>query len=88
MRKYRDQARELAVKAAREKAEALARALGQDIGRAQQIEEVPDMNYQFSGGMLSNSSYESSAPAKVAGPSMAAGQKTISASVTVQFELN
>src|SRR5262245_10301456 len=37
MRKYRDQARDLAVKAAREKAAALARALGQDIGRAQAI---------------------------------------------------
>jgi uncharacterized protein YggE len=31
------QARELAVKAAREKAEALARALGQGIGKAQSI---------------------------------------------------
>jgi uncharacterized protein YggE len=42
LRKYRDQARDLAVKAAREKAGALAKALGQEIGRAQSIEEVPE----------------------------------------------
>lgn len=87
LRKYRDQARDLAVKAAREKAEALAQALGQDIGKAQSIEEVPESSYQFS-GLLANASAEDSSRAKVAGPSLAAGQKTISASVTVQFELN
>ncbi len=37
LRKYRDQAREMAVKAAREKAEALAKALGQSIGKAYSI---------------------------------------------------
>ena len=44
LRKYRDQARDLAVKAAREKAEALAKALGQEIGKAYSIEEVPETN--------------------------------------------
>jgi uncharacterized protein len=87
MRKYRDQARELAVKAAREKAEALARALGQDIGRAQQIEETTD-SFRLYSLPMANTSYERSAPAAAAGPSLAAGQKTISASVTVQFDLN
>jgi len=86
MRKYRDQARELAVRAAREKAEALAKALGQDIGRAQQIEEA-DLSYRY-GGLMANTAFEYEAPAKSRGPSLAAGQKTISASVTVQFELN
>jgi uncharacterized protein len=85
MRKYRDQARDLAVKAAREKAEALAKALGQDIGRAQQAEEVPDYGYRSA---TANTVYESEAPATRARPSLAAGQKTISASVTVQFDLN
>jgi uncharacterized protein YggE len=46
LRKYRDQARDLAVKAAREKAQALAAALGQGIGKAQSIEEVPESEYQ------------------------------------------
>ena len=88
LRKYRDQARNLAVKAAREKAGALAQALGQEIGKAQQVEEVPEVNYQYSGGMLSNSVSEGESRARAAGPSLAAGQKTISASVTVQFDLN
>jgi uncharacterized protein len=88
LRKYRDQARGLAVRAAREKAEALAKALGQDIGRAQSIEEVPELTYQYSGGLMANERSEDSSPAKVAGPSIAPGQKTISASVTVAFELN
>lgn len=86
LRKYRDQARSEAVKAAREKAGALAKALGQDIGKAQSIEEVPD--YGFSAGLLANTSFENSSRDKVAAPSIAAGQKTISASVTVSFELN
>jgi uncharacterized protein YggE len=86
LRKYRDQARDLAVKAAREKAEALAKALGQDIGKAHSIEEVPD--YQNSAGLLANASYEYAPRDKAAGPSIAVGQKTVSASVTVAFELN
>jgi len=88
MRKYRDQARELAVKAAREKAQALAQALGQNIGKAQTIEEAPE--YQYAAlGMLANESYEY-APTKTRtrGPAIAAGQRTVSASVTVAFELN
>lgn len=88
MRKYRDQARDLAVKAAREKAEALAKALGQDIGKARSIEEVPETNYLNAAGMLANESREAPARGTDAGPAIAAGQKTISASVTVQFELN
>jgi uncharacterized protein YggE len=85
LRKYRDQARELAVKAAREKAEALAKALGQDIGRAQQVEEVPDYGYR---SLSANTFSENEAPATRVRPTLAAGQKTISASVTVQFDLN
>lgn len=87
MRKYRDQARDLAVKAAREKAEALAKALGQDIGKAQSIEEVPETNYGYS-RYVANFSGNETPRAKAVGPSIAAGQTTISASVTVQFELN
>ena len=87
LRKYRDQARGEAVKAAREKADALAKALGQDIGKAQSIEEVPGLN-QYSAGLMSNLSYEYSTRDKAPGPSIAVGQKSISASVTVSFELN
>jgi uncharacterized protein len=88
LRKYRDQARDLAVKAAREKAQALAAALGQQIGKAQSIEEVPESTYQGY-GLLANASFEARvAREKPAGPSTAAGQNIISASVIVSFELN
>jgi uncharacterized protein YggE len=86
LRKYRDQARDLAVKAAREKAEALAKALGQDIGKAQTIEEGEDSEYTR--GIYANANFTFAAREKSASPSLAAGQKTISASVTVSFELN
>ncbi|HEV2990134.1 MAG TPA: SIMPL domain-containing protein [Candidatus Angelobacter sp.] len=83
LRKYRDQARELAVKAAREKAQAMAHALGQEIGKAQSIEEATESrgyglanNYIEEGGFTRKS------------PSTSAGQARISASVTVSFELN
>jgi uncharacterized protein YggE len=89
LRKYRDQARELAVKAAREKAAALASALGQEIGKAYTIEEIPDSNYSNVWGYTSNTTAfgNSGGTRAHGGPTMAAGQRTISASVTVSFDL-
>ena len=84
LRKYRDQARELAVKAAREKAQALAAALGQEIGKAQYIEEVPANQYS---GATQNRVYAYDGDSRSTG-STAAGQNSISASVVVSFELN
>jgi uncharacterized protein len=84
LRKYRDQARDLAVKAAREKAGALAKSLGQDIGKAQSIEEVPESE----GSSMANTSFGYESRSRAPGSSIAPGQKTISASVTVSFELN
>lgn len=84
LRKYRDQARDLAVKAAREKAQALAAALGQEIGKAQYIEEVPETLY--SGALQNSVSYNDRGREYVA--STAAGRSSISASVTVAFDLN
>ncbi len=86
LRKYRDQARDLAVKAAREKAEALAKALGQEIGKAYSIEEVPESNNEYAWGYASNVSRETMG-LRPSGPTTAAGQKTVSASVTVSFDL-
>ena len=82
LRKYRDRARDEAVKAAREKAGALAKALGQDIGKAQSIEEVPEPEFT-----AANASFND-VRAKAEAPSIAVGQKSIFASVTVSFELN
>jgi uncharacterized protein YggE len=90
LRKYRDQARDLAVKAAREKAEALAKALGQGIGKAQSIEEMPETNNQSPYG-LSNALFQTrmvDAKMRANEPATAAGQNTILASVTVSFELD
>jgi uncharacterized protein YggE len=81
-RKYRDQARELAVKAAREKAEALAKALGQEIGKATSIEETSEPVDMYANLSLTTRSRG------VAEPSLAPGQQSISASVTVSFDLN
>ncbi len=87
LRKYRDQAREEAVKAAREKAEALAKALGQQIGKATTIIEEQQPMYGFGAfGGLSNVAYET-AKAKPSGPTTSAGQMKVNASVTVTFDL-
>jgi uncharacterized protein len=87
LRKYRDQARDLAVKAAREKAHALAHALGQEIGKAYSIDEVAEPANSYSAGLMSNSSIELTR-ARQTGPTTAAGEKKISASVVVSFDLN
>lgn len=87
LRKYRDQARDLAVKAAREKAQALAAALDQTIGKAVSIEEVPQSSDQYS-AFVSNETREDAATKTRTGPTTSAGAKTISASVIVAFDLN
>jgi uncharacterized protein YggE len=87
LRKYRDQARAEAVKAAREKAQALAQTLGQEIGKAYSIEEIPEQNYEWGGGLMSNREIDDrmASPAK---PTTAPGERKVSASVTVSFDLN
>jgi uncharacterized protein YggE len=88
LRRYRDQARDLAVKAAREKAEALAHALGQEIGKPYSIEEVAQPNYQYYGGLMANVSLETADKTRApSGPSTATGERTITASVNVAFDL-
>jgi uncharacterized protein YggE len=88
MRKYRDQAREMAMRAAREKAAALAGAVGQKIGKAYSIEEeVPTRSYASQNVMSNNSvSFDSDSSSASEG-TLALGQIKISARVTVKFEL-
>jgi len=85
LRKYRDQAREEAVKAARGKAEALAKALGQQIGKAYSIQEEQP---QWPGVYTRNVAFEAglSSP-KPSAPSTSPGQMKVNASVTVTFDL-
>lgn len=85
-RKYRDQARALAIKAAQEKATAYARELGQTIGKAYSITEEGLPNYatysntmNVSRGVVGSYSEEPS--------TIALGQISITARVLVSFEL-
>lgn len=87
IRKYRDQARSLAIKAAQEKAIALTREINQKIGKAYSIQEGgstergnPLANVTLSTGESYSSSESDS--------TFAIGQITVSARVTVSFELD
>lgn len=85
LRKYRDQARAAAIRAAREKAVALSAAVGQTIGKAFKIEEEgPSRNSALSnsvGYIPGNYSADESS-------AFAPGTITVSANVTVSFILN
>lgn len=88
LRKYRDQARALAIKAAQEKAVALTTEIGQKIGKAFSIEEdVPSRvnAYQNVSQNAFNTSGGDSEPSE---GTLALGQIKINARVTVRFELN
>lgn len=94
LRKYRDQAREMALQAAQEKAALLAGKLRRQVGPAIRVSE-------YSGGWYSpyswwGQSYGSNAMAQVSSQAGAAsssdgtialGQITVSASVSVSFSL-
>lgn len=85
LRKYRDQARDEATKAAKEKAVALAQALGNQVGKTYSIEEVQQWDgYPMLGGLSANASFERT---RTPAPSTAPGQLTVTASVIVSFDL-
>jgi uncharacterized protein YggE len=98
LRKYRDQARSAAIKAAKEKAEALAGELGMAIGEARSIQEN-QQNWWSSYSWWGNNNGGSNVSQNViqeSGPSasslgedatFAPGQITVNASVSVTFTL-
>jgi uncharacterized protein len=95
LRKYRDQARALAIQAAREKAQALAKELGQEIDRPHRItEEQSSWSSPFGwwggyGGAGQAQNVVQNAPsgsAAIEGTS-APGQISVNARVEVSFEL-
>jgi uncharacterized protein YggE len=95
-RKYRDQARELAVQAAQEKATALAGKLGQGLGAPVTIVEEKSEEHswygygwwsRYGGGMTANVVTEVGSSDLESGTTVAPGQITVSAQVTVTFEL-
>jgi uncharacterized protein YggE len=84
LRKYKDTARDEAAKAAREKAEALAKALGNQIGKTYSIEEVQQSEGYY--GPIGGAPNIALAD-KSRAPSTAPGELTITASVVVRFDL-
>jgi uncharacterized protein YggE len=85
LRKYRDQARNEATKAAKEKAVALAQALGNQVGKTHSIEEVQHSDgYSIMGGLIPNVAVPE---VRARTPSTAPGQLTVTASVIVSFDL-
>ncbi len=96
LRKYKDEARSLAIKAAQEKAIALAGELGQEVGKPQVIREDQGgwrsgynawWGSRWGGGMAQNVIQEVGGNSMGAEDSMAPGQITVNARVTVSFEL-
>lgn len=95
LRKYRDQARALAIKAAQEKATALAKELGRSVGRPHSIQEGRIGWYsgygswwgsRWGGQMSQNVSQNVNSPAQ-GESTVPLGQISVTASVSVSFEL-
>ncbi len=96
LRQYKDQARALAIRAAREKAEALAGELGQTIGQPHSIQEQQSgwwSTYRSWWGSWGNSPAQnvvqeiSSVSSSTTDDTLAPGQIKVNAQVTVSFEL-
>lgn len=83
LRKYKDQARAMAIKAAQEKAIALTKEIGQTIGRAYSIREE---GYERSSA-YSNNSMAISESSSEEESTFAPGQISVAARVTVSFRL-
>lgn len=101
LRKYKDEARTLAIRAAKEKASALAKELGQTIGKANMIQEIQEDTYNpWSSSYLGlkGSNANSISNAVVNAPEASSGQEysgdfspgqiTVSAKIQVTFDLN
>jgi len=99
LRTYRDQARDLALQAAQEKAQAMAAKLGQTIGEPLTIEEAnfywysPYHSYWSYGGGAMSQNVVQNAPSSASGDlsqsdeAMAPGQIAVGATVNVEFVL-
>jgi len=94
LRKYRDQARAMAIQAAQEKAAALASGVGQGTGRVKMIQENSsnwwgsyNSWWRSSGGAFQNVSQNAGGAQFTEEGTLAPGQISVSAGVTVEFEL-
>lgn len=88
LRKHKDAARAMAIKAAQEKAIALTKEIGQSIGKAYSItEEGASYNFAYTQNRSSNFSASQDGPSASDENTIALGQISITARVTVSFEL-
>lgn len=96
LRKYRDQARSLAIQAAREKAVAMAKELGQQVGQPAAIREEQNNWWSgygawwggsYAGAMTQNVIQNADNAPVLAEGSWAPGQISVTARVTASFEL-
>ena len=96
LRQHRDQARALAIEAAREKAEAMAGELGQQVGQPLLIQEQQSgwwsgynswWGSRFGGSMTQNVIQETGGVSVLADSSVAPGQIAVNARVAVTFEI-
>lgn len=96
LRKYRDEARAAALRAAKEKAAALAKEMGLSLGRVVNL-NASDFGGWYGaqqgfwsrggGGMVQNSVQNAGGPSDGDGDTLSMGQISVSASVNVSFEL-
>ena len=96
LRKHRDEARALAIRAAKEKAVALAGELGQDVGDPKMVQEVQSSWWsgynswwqsRWGSGMSQNVIQELGAGALTGDGSLAPGQISVTARVSATFQL-
>jgi uncharacterized protein YggE len=83
-KKYREEARLQAVRAAREKAKAMAAELGQTIGKPWEVTEQPDIDAQDA---TANFNFRYKMPMQQEQSTVAGGEVTIRALVRVSFQL-
>lgn len=88
LRENKDTARDMAMKAAKEKATALAASVGQTIGKAVKIIEGTVGNQSYSIAGLSNNSMTTSGSFSESVATFAPGAIKVEAQVTVSFVLN
>ena len=86
LRKYKDQARAQAVRAAREKAEALAKEINQTIGKAVSIEENDIDGYRSPASNISQNSFSIDGDGNA--ETVSVGAISVKAQVEVRFLLN
>ncbi|MBC8044931.1 MAG: SIMPL domain-containing protein [Rhizobacter sp.] len=94
LRKHKDQARMLAVRAAREKAQAMAKELGQNIGKPREVREVSEYyspwysnRYGRGRDMRTQNVMQDDGGSGATEGSVAIGQISIRAQVSITFEL-